>query len=506
MTSFSPILPEMIAPPAPARPQRRAADTQDRFSDFLDEAATASDGQRQPDGAPPADSRNARANDGSDADDSNRTVDQPLNEEMPPEDASSDEAVAQGADAAVGVGTATGLLTIIGANLAATTPQPSDPIVSASGAATPAAGDAIAAVVEAVPTGAITAPSLQAGDLAAIPTLASAAVAGVNEAAAEIAAQEAAGAGTATAAANTAAKDASTGATAEAAVATDVLETAPGLASFAKPTLEPPKSTETQPAKTDTAASTPAKAATIAPAGEAAPVTPTAPVQTPETPPSQTVAAASEQKTDEASQTKAEPAKPDAAKPETARLDPTRTDTARPDATRQPEPIIARPQPVATPQSAATQAPVALPHLAVTVAARARGGERQFDIRLDPAELGRIDVRLSIDEQGTATTRIAVERADTLDLLQRDARALERALSQAGFKTEDGSVQFSLRNDNDDASHRQPGGFNEQGGQSKRYLVVDPELGGDTATPPPAIGAAHYGRGFARLGGVDVRV
>jgi flagellar hook-length control protein FliK len=35
--------------------------------------------------------------------------------------------------------------------------------------------------------------------------------------------------------------------------------------------------------------------------------------------------------------------------------------------------------------------------LAVAIAARAQNGSNQFDIRLDPAELGRVDVRLDVD-------------------------------------------------------------------------------------------------------------
>ena len=38
-----------------------------------------------------------------------------------------------------------------------------------------------------------------------------------------------------------------------------------------------------------------------------------------------------------------------------------------------------------------------------------------------------------------------VERADTLDLLKRDAAQLERALQQAGLKTSDNALEFSLR-------------------------------------------------------------
>ena len=223
---------------------------------------------------------------------------------------------------------------------------------------------------------------------------------------------------------------------------------------------------------------------------------------------------------DEAETLSPDPARASPPKPETTRADAPRIDPVRPEGGRNDAPRIdiaqpsgdasstAKLQPLsAQPQSSpGSSAAVALPHLAVTIASRARGGERQFDIRLDPAELGRIDVKLSIDEKGTATTRISVERMDTLDLLQRDSRALERALTQAGFKTDEGGLQFSLRDRSDDAP-RQQNGFADRDESGKRYQVVDDKLASDSsAAPPPAIGAALYGRGLMRLGGIDVRV
>jgi hypothetical protein len=83
--------------------------------------------------------------------------------------------------------------------------------------------------------------------------------------------------------------------------------------------------------------------------------------------------------------------------------------------------------------------------IAVEIAARMREGKRRFEIRLDPPELGRIDVRLDVARDGQVTSRLVVERADTLDLLRRDSGSLERALQGAGLRADDGGLQFSLR-------------------------------------------------------------
>ncbi len=71
----------------------------------------------------------------------------------------------------------------------------------------------------------------------------------------------------------------------------------------------------------------------------------------------------------------------------------------------------------------------------------------QFTINLHPAELGRIDIKLDIGADGRVSAMVAVEKAQTLELLQRDSRGLERALQDAGLQTDSNSLNFSLRGD-----------------------------------------------------------
>ena len=86
-----------------------------------------------------------------------------------------------------------------------------------------------------------------------------------------------------------------------------------------------------------------------------------------------------------------------------------------------------------------------LPHVAYEFARNVQNGLSRFQIRLDPPEMGRIDVKMEIDKTGALNARLSVERADTLDLLQRDVRALERALAQAGLDTNKTNLEFSLK-------------------------------------------------------------
>jgi flagellar hook-length control protein FliK len=104
--------------------------------------------------------------------------------------------------------------------------------------------------------------------------------------------------------------------------------------------------------------------------------------------------------------------------------------------------------PAAPAQAPADPTLVPVAGLAVEIAARAQAGRNRFEIRLDPPELGRIDVRLDVDSSGNVTSRLVVERAETLEVLRRDAPELQRALQDAGLKTSDNGLQFTLRDQN----------------------------------------------------------
>jgi flagellar hook-length control protein FliK len=155
--------------------------------------------------------------------------------------------------------------------------------------------------------------------------------------------------------------------------------------------------------------------------------------------------------------------------------------------------------PVATAQmtvAAATTAAVPLNGLALQIAVTAQSGNSRFEIRLDPAELGRIDVRIDVDRHGQLTSHLTVEKPETLAMLRQDAPQLQRALDNAGFKTGDGGLQFSLR---DQSSSGQNSG-NEAGRNAQRLIISEDD----------SVAAAIAGRTYGRLpgsgSGVDIRV
>ena len=92
----------------------------------------------------------------------------------------------------------------------------------------------------------------------------------------------------------------------------------------------------------------------------------------------------------------------------------------------------------------------------------------------------------------TATSRLTVDRADTYDLLRRDAAGLERALQDAGLKTADNGLQFSLR---DQSANQQQA----NSGDTAQLVVQDDTL-------PTDVTPQIYNRLAGQGGGLDIRV
>jgi flagellar hook-length control protein FliK len=131
--------------------------------------------------------------------------------------------------------------------------------------------------------------------------------------------------------------------------------------------------------------------------------------------------------------------------------------------------------------------------LAVAIFARSQSGAKQFDIRLDPPELGRVEVRLSIDAGGKAQAHLTADHSDTLTLLRQDAPALARALREAGLDVSQDGLNFSLR-----GQQQQEGGGQQGRGFSRpQGARLSASLG---AAAPAADQPAR------RLGLLDIRV
>lgn len=104
-----------------------------------------------------------------------------------------------------------------------------------------------------------------------------------------------------------------------------------------------------------------------------------------------------------------------------------------------------------TGEAAATQAKPNVPtndlvdQIKVNIAKAAKSGLEKVTITLKPKELGNIQVSLEIGDDGDLKATIIASRASTLEMLQKDASGLQKALSDAGFKLNDNALNFSYR-------------------------------------------------------------
>lgn len=65
-------------------------------------------------------------------------------------------------------------------------------------------------------------------------------------------------------------------------------------------------------------------------------------------------------------------------------------------------------------------------------------------LRLEPADLGQVQIRIDRPQDGPAQVEITVQRPETLTLLLRDQPQLERALDQAGVPPDGRSLTLHV--------------------------------------------------------------
>lgn len=133
-----------------------------------------------------------------------------------------------------------------------------------------------------------------------------------------------------------------------------------------------------------------------------------------------------------------------------------------------PQPVAqtAPAQPIERPAPERTRPTPATDQVGVAVARAAKDGRTEIHVRLDPAELGRVEVRLHFQADGEVRAQVTTDNPQTFDLLRRDAQVLERALQDAGLRTDSGSLSFSLRQQDHQAGHQEFSRNNRSGSGS----------------------------------------
>lgn len=149
----------------------------------------------------------------------------------------------------------------------------------------------------------------------------------------------------------------------------------------------------------------------------------------------------------------------------------------------------------ASSNKAAAQSGAPAEQVSKQITAAVKDGVDRIKVQLNPAELGRVDIKMEIAGDGKIMAVIAAENQDTLDLLQQDSKLLEKALQDAGFDADGDSLNFSLNQGEQDAENMQTASGDtdplyEQGASEE-----------DSANSPPIYSSNH-----SSSGGLDIAV
>ncbi len=104
--------------------------------------------------------------------------------------------------------------------------------------------------------------------------------------------------------------------------------------------------------------------------------------------------------------------------------------------------------------------------VAVQMMQNVNAGINAMSFQLEPADLGRLDVKLKFAKDGSVKAHMTVDKPETLALLQKDASHLQNALKQSGLHADENAISFDLRQQNQQQNFN--GNNNGNGGRNNR--------------------------------------
>ena len=135
-------------------------------------------------------------------------------------------------------------------------------------------------------------------------------------------------------------------------------------------------------------------------------------------------------------------------------------------------------------------------------------GSQTLVFEVDPADLGKLEVRLKVNAAGQVQARIIVDQPATMQMLQNDSRGLERALQSAGINTDPSGLQFDMRGQGNGGQ-----AFSQNSASHSGYKVQAPDLlaqelggigqGADDYSP---LNAGYKFSNNGQISGVDIHI
>jgi flagellar hook-length control protein FliK len=110
--------------------------------------------------------------------------------------------------------------------------------------------------------------------------------------------------------------------------------------------------------------------------------------------------------------------------------------------------------------------------------------KQELSVQLDPPELGRMQIQLSMEKDGVMKVHLLAEKQETLSLFQRDAHALKSALDSAGIQIDSSAITFDMAGGGNQSFNQLMGGSqqnNQFGGNASRSTIGISGSGMDVA-------------------------
>lgn len=116
----------------------------------------------------------------------------------------------------------------------------------------------------------------------------------------------------------------------------------------------------------------------------------------------------------------------------------------------------------------------------VNITKSAVKGVDKIDISLKPEDLGHIEIKMQISKNGKLQAEIIASRPETAEMLQKEAQSLQKAFNEAGFQTDDNSLNFSYRGDSQANQNQQQ----ERSPEMRKFMgeLLDNDFSNDNAS------------------------
>jgi flagellar hook-length control protein FliK len=142
-------------------------------------------------------------------------------------------------------------------------------------------------------------------------------------------------------------------------------------------------------------------------------------------------------------------------------------------------------------------------NLAAQIIKKLENRSTRFDLELNPAGLGKVDVRLEIGAAGQMSAAMTFDNPQTAAELKSRANDLQRALEQAGFNLS-GGLSFDVAGDRGQAQQGWREAQDQSGHGHRGRAFQDALATADNAVDQAVSGALRLRRGL--MSALDMRI